>query len=187
MFCSLSAFLPSFGTTLQTLRDVEGPLTKTFKAIFDNSIEFGGSLFGVAATLLCDFINNDPQSLKEVYESGIARSFLAVLTEKRVPKSAECLIPIPNVIRSLCLTSDVSTYLLDQQPLDHLMHLFLDPEFSRVLTVENAFNVGSGLDELLRHAIVLREPGMKAIVRVLHELIKMGEKMIERLPVTIPG
>ncbi len=178
LLCSLSASIATLsGGALQTLRDADGPITKSFKLIFDNSLEFGGALFGVAAALLCDLINNDPQSLKEVYENGVATSFLSVLSEGRVPLSIDCIRPLPNVIRSLCLTSDVSTYLLNQRPLEHMLNMYIGSEICENLDVESAVEIGIGLDELMRHVTTLREPGVNAMGRVISLLADAGSKL----------
>ncbi|KAK3304364.1 uncharacterized protein B0T15DRAFT_503638 [Chaetomium strumarium] len=93
-----SAF--SYGaTTERLLRNLvdNTALLSSLRVIAEDMRVFGTVVWTNAATLLSDFINNDPTSFAAISESGMVQSFLATLTGRTVtlPKPAGTPTPEP--------------------------------------------------------------------------------------------
>jgi hypothetical protein len=54
------------------------------------------------------------------------------------------------------------------------MDIFTNPLYYRVLDMEHAFALGGGIEELMRHANAMREPGFVAIHETLEHLCYIG-------------
>ena len=160
--------------------------------IMDHVNVFGGHLASLVATLLSDVMNNDPQIVYYIHESGIAKSFLTMILGKHdgeliepiIPPVAELIMAIPNVVAALALTADGAKAVKEARPFPSLLRLFYHPDFampkSRCLLSEMTSIFGTGLDEIMRHVAILRSEILIAMAEAIKNVVKMATDLAKR-------
>ena len=159
-------------------------LTAVFREILDHVDSYGGVLAALVATFLSDVMNHDPQVVHYVHSSGLAKAFLALMTEPpeaaRAPE-ASLLMAVPNVLMALALTEAGARAVAAAAPFPALLAVFTDPAHampqSRCLLNELAAIVGTGLDELMRHNPGLRPACLRAAVGALQRTAALGQRL----------
>ncbi|GKY98288.1 hypothetical protein MPSEU_000786400 [Mayamaea pseudoterrestris] len=164
--------------------------------IMDDVTLFGGHLASLVATLLADIMNNDPLIVHYVHESGIAKSFLRMVTGKQsgenhepvMPPVAELVMAIPNVLGALSLTEDGAKAVKSAAPFPALLRIFYHPAFampmSRCLLNEVTSAFGTGLDEIMRHVERLKTDILASVAAALFDVLKMAEDLAVREALT---
>jgi hypothetical protein len=163
-------------------------LTDSVKEILDHVDSYGGVLAALIASVLSDVMNSDPQVVHHVHASGLAKSFLRMLTGDNggssLPPVPELLMAIPNVLSALSLTEDGATVVIEANPFPTLLSLFHNPEYampkSRCLLNEMTAIVGTGMDEIMRHVPRLRPLVINAIVQMMRNVVEIGSKLVEQ-------
>ncbi|KAL7543885.1 hypothetical protein ACHAXR_013277 [Thalassiosira sp. AJA248-18] len=171
--------------------------------IMDNVDAYGGVLAALVATFLSDVMNSDPQVVHYVHESGLAKSFLSILSrsgsgggadvlkgpvskwdeyEPLVEPSPELIMALPNVITALSLTEAGAKEVAEANPFPALFSIFCSPKYvmphSRCLLNEMAAIVGTGLDELMRHNPPLRSLVLSALVKIMNRVAHIGKELL---------
>mmetsp|Transcript_22179 Transcript_22179/g.25505 ORF Transcript_22179/g.25505 Transcript_22179/m.25505 type:complete len:1567 (+) Transcript_22179:308-5008(+) len=181
---------PSGGTQLR-----KPELTMALIDILDHVPCYGGMLAALTATLLSDVMNSDPLLVHHVHSSGIATSFLNMMSaEKKVddngleylvqslPPISELLMALPNVLSALALTEEGAAVVRKKNPFPSLFALFMSPKYtmprSRCLLNEMTAIVGTGIDELMRHVPVVKNLGIKSLVDALKRLVVIGQILV---------
>jgi hypothetical protein len=162
-------------------------MTAVVKEILDHVDSYGGVLAALVSSLLSDVMNSDPQVVHHVHGSGLAESFLRMLSNKdesgtpTLPPVAELIMALPSVLSAMSLTHDGATAVLEANPFPGLLAIFYNPAFampkSRCMLNEMTSIVGTGLDEVMRHVPRLRPLVMKAIVEAMMNVVNMGSEL----------
>jgi E3 ubiquitin-protein ligase HUWE1 len=164
-------------------------LTAAVIEILDNVDVYGGHLAALIATLLSDVMNSDPHVVQYVHESGLARSFLKMLSMPPSdvpipPPVPELIMAIPNVLAALALTEAGSKAIEEANPFAALLKIFHHPKYamprSRCLLNEMTAIVGTGLDEIMRNVQSLKGPICRAIANALLDVVSFGQLVVSK-------
>lgn len=189
---SASTTAPSGGTQLR-----KPEFTQALIDIMDNVTLYGGHLASLIATLLSDVLNGDPHVVHYVHKTGIAKSFLDMLTGKKttddagtveyepiLPPVPELIMALPNVIAALALTEDGAKAIKEVNPFPAMLRLFRHPKYampqSRCLLNEMTAIVGTGLDEVMRHTPLLKPLVVSAIADALNRIVLVADDLTKR-------
>ena len=118
-------------------------------------MEYGGVIVSLAAALLSDVMNADPQTVKSVWSSGLASLFMSMVSSRSVSPTAELILAIPPLLASLSLTEDGANKVLEVNPFPAALSIFHDARYvmplSRSMQNDLPAIFGTNLDEVVRH------------------------------------
>uniref|UniRef100_A0A3Q3DDN9 E3 ubiquitin-protein ligase HUWE1 n=1 Tax=Hippocampus comes TaxID=109280 RepID=A0A3Q3DDN9_HIPCM len=145
---------PAFSDGIRHVMD--GSLPTSLKHIISNAEYYGPSLF-----LLGEF-------------------FLQSLSD--VPATREVLGSLPNVFSALCLNARGLLSFVRCQPFERLFKVLLSPDYLPAMRRrrssdplgDTASNLGSAVDELMRHQPTLKTDATTAIIKLLEEICNLG-------------
>jgi hypothetical protein len=158
--------------------------TAVISLIFKNCRIFPSLILSFAFNILAEVINNDPGYLTHMLSSGVvAEAFSAMETT-----CEGCFFPLSSysplltmelfngmsaLLSAVCLTADGMQLLESRRALDTFFKLMLDPRaytpFTQVLMDEYPRQVGSNMEELLRHYPSLTKAATESLIRALNE------------------
>ena len=161
-------------------------LTEALIEIMENVEAYGGHLASLIATLMSDVMNSDPHVVRHVHETGLAKSFIKMLTggpdsDPILPRVPELIMAVPNVLSALALTEDGANAVKEANPFPAMLRLFYHPKYampkSRCLLNEMTAIVGTGLDEIMRHVQSMRPLILDAIAEAMNKVAALGEEL----------
>jgi len=184
--------IPNLGDSIRHM--MEGSLPNSLKHIISNADYYGPSLFLLATDVVQLFIFQEPSQLSQLQENGLTDVILYALLRKNVPATREVLGSLPTVFSALCLNTNGLNAFIQSKPFDKLFQVLLSPDYLPAMrrrrnqdqvnaTTLNAASssssgtasqLGSAMDELMRHQPSLRVEAMNAIINLLNKLIEMG-------------
>lgn len=161
----------SFGAnTDRLLRNLvdNSALLANLRVIIENTRTFGSVVWTNAASLLSDFLNNDPTSFAAISESGMIQSFLGALTGRTVALPKPPGTPKPEANEddeagSPAYSDDSVTFETDERPHPPTQEMLEAPRehpARGVLASSDAINI---IPSIL-NSISLNNQGMKMIV-----------------------
>lgn len=168
---SLGTYAP--GSTARICGPEESLLPHCLCIIFRRAKDFGGGVFSLAATVMSDLIHKDPTCFPVLDAAGLPSAFMDSLMDG-VLCSAEAIACIPQCLDALCLNSNGLQAVKDRNTLRCFVKIFTSRTYLRVLTGDTPVSLSSGLDELMRHASVLRGPGVDMLIEILNDIVKIG-------------
>jgi len=158
-------------------------LTKVLIDIMRNTLSFNGSVLARASALFSDIISNDPSVVSYVHSSGLASSFLSMLSATaRIPASSEMVADIPNILATLAINNDGLQAVVNANPFPAILRIFYSPEFilpsSRCLHGLIPSNIGSCLEELVSsHTAQLRPLVLREVGVAIRKLVAIGQQV----------
>lgn len=128
------------------------------------------------------FIFQEPSLLSSLQDRGLTEVVLNSLLVKDVPATREVLAALPNVFSALCLNTRGLDAFVQFKPFDKLFKVLISPEYlaafrkrkSSEAFGDTASNLGTAMDELMRHQPSLRKEAIKSIIGLLQEIIRLG-------------
>jgi len=160
----------SFGAnTDRLLRNLvdNSSLLRSLRVIIENTRVFGSVVWTNAASLLSDFLNNDPTSFAAISESGLIQSFLSTLTGREVTLPKPPGSPKPEQegedVSSPDYSDDSITFEPDTRPHPPTAEMLEEPRENLaqgILASSDAINV---IPPIL-NSISLNNQGMKMVV-----------------------
>ncbi|XP_069142505.1 E3 ubiquitin-protein ligase HUWE1-like isoform X2 [Argopecten irradians] len=170
----------SFSESIRHL--MEGSLPKSLQHIISNAEYYGPSLFLLATDVVTVYVFQEPSLLSSLQDSGLTDVVLHALLIKDMPATREVLVSLPNVFSALCLNTRGLEAFVQCKPFDRLFKVLLSPNYLPAMRRrrssdhfgDTASNLGSAMDELMRHQPSLRTDATKAIIKVLEEICAMG-------------
>ncbi|CAL1353898.1 unnamed protein product [Linum trigynum] len=168
---SLGTYAP--GNTSRIYGSEESLLPQCLSIIFRRAKDFGGGVFSLAATVMSDLIHKDPTCFSVLDAAGLPSAFLDAIMDG-VLCSAEAIICIPQCLDALCLNNNGLQAVKDCNALRCFVKIFTSRTYLRALTGETPVSLSSGLDELMRHASSLREPGVDMLIEILSCIARIG-------------
>ena len=141
--------------------------------VIRNPVYYGITLWFLAAKWVTDFCNNEPNLIPVLQDAGVTEAILNVLSTD-IPASPEILSELPNLLAALCLNETGLAAFIKARPLNAISDIFMSRKYLSSMGNDTAAAMGSAMDELLRHQPALREPGIKAIVAMVENLIVLG-------------
>ncbi len=187
--------VPNLGDSIRHM--MEGSLPNSLKHIISNADYYGASLFLLSTDVVQLFIFQEPSQLSQLQENGLTDVILYALLKKNVPATREVLGSLPTVFSALCLNTNGLNAFIESKPFDKLFQVLLSPDYLPAMkrrrnadqvnggaTTLNgagassssgtASQLGSAMDELMRHQPTLRVEAINSIIKLLNQLIEMG-------------
>lgn len=168
---SLGTYAP--GSTARIYGTEESLLPQCLCIIFRRAKDFGGGVFSLAATVMSDLIHKDPTCFPILDAAGLPSAFLDAIMDA-VLCSAEAITCIPQCLDALCLNNNGLQAVKDRNALRCFVKIFTSKTYLRALTGDTPGSLSSGLDELMRHASVLRGAGVDMLLEILNAIAKFG-------------
>jgi E3 ubiquitin-protein ligase HUWE1 len=161
---------------------MEGTLPESLKHIISNSEYYGPSLFLLATDVVTVYVFQEPSLLSSLQDNGLTDVVLQALLKKDVPATREVLGSLPNVFSALCLNTRGLESFVKYNPFDKLFRVFISPVYLSAMRRrrssdpmgDTASNIGNAMDELMRNQPSLKTPAIKAIIKLLEEIVELG-------------
>jgi E3 ubiquitin-protein ligase HUWE1 len=161
---------------------MEGTLPESLKHIISNSEYYGPSLFLLATDVVTVYVFQEPSLLSSLQDNGLTDVVLQALLKKDVPATREVLGSLPNVFSALCLNTRGMESFMKYNPFDKLFRVFISPVYLSAMRRrrssdpmgDTASNIGNAMDELMRNQPSLKTPAIKAIIKLLEEIVELG-------------
>uniref|UniRef100_A0A7N8X519 E3 ubiquitin-protein ligase HUWE1 n=1 Tax=Mastacembelus armatus TaxID=205130 RepID=A0A7N8X519_9TELE len=171
---------PAFSDGIRHVMD--GSLPTSLKHIISNAEYYGPSLFLLATEVVTVFVFQEPSLLSSLQDNGLTDVMLHALLIKDVPATREVLGSLPNVFSALCLNARGLHSFVQCQPFDRLFKVLLSPDYLPAMRRrrssdplgDTASNLGSAVDELMRHQPTLKTDATTAIIKLLEEICNLG-------------
>ncbi|XP_036389844.1 E3 ubiquitin-protein ligase HUWE1 [Megalops cyprinoides] len=171
---------PAFSDAIRHVMD--GSLPTSLKHIISNAEYYGPSLFLLATEVVTVFVFQEPSLLSSLQDNGLTDVMLHALLIKDVPATREVLGSLPNVFSALCLNARGLHSFVQCQPFERLFKVLLSPDYLPAMRRrrssdplgDTASNLGSAVDELMRHQPTLKTDATTAIIKLLEEICNLG-------------
>ncbi|XP_041093093.1 E3 ubiquitin-protein ligase HUWE1-like [Polyodon spathula] len=171
---------PAFSDGIRHVMD--GSLPTSLKHIISNAEYYGPSLFLLATEVVTVFVFQEPSLLSSLQDNGLTDVMLHALLIKDVPATREVLGSLPNVFSALCLNARGLQSFVQCQPFGRLFKVLLSPDYLPAMRRrrssdplgDTASNLGSAVDELMRHQPTLKTDATTAIIKLLEEICNLG-------------
>ncbi|XP_061129144.1 E3 ubiquitin-protein ligase HUWE1 isoform X8 [Syngnathus typhle] len=171
---------PAFSDGIRHVMD--GSLPTSLKHIISNAEYYGPSLFLLATEVVTVFVFQEPSLLSSLQDNGLTDVMLHALLIKDVPATREVLGSLPNVFSALCLNARGLLSFVRCQPFERLFKVLLSPDYLPAMRRrrssdplgDTASNLGSAVDELMRHQPTLKTDATTAIIKLLEEICNLG-------------
>nr|XP_057941106.1 E3 ubiquitin-protein ligase HUWE1 isoform X7 [Doryrhamphus excisus] len=171
---------PAFSDGIRHVMD--GSLPTSLKHIISNAEYYGPSLFLLATEVVTVFVFQEPSLLSSLQDNGLTDVMLHALLIKDVPATREVLGSLPNVFSALCLNARGLHSFVQCQPFERLFKVLLSPDYLPAMRRrrssdplgDTASNLGSAVDELMRHQPTLKTDATTAIIKLLEEICNLG-------------
>uniref|UniRef100_A0A803SW52 E3 ubiquitin-protein ligase HUWE1 n=1 Tax=Anolis carolinensis TaxID=28377 RepID=A0A803SW52_ANOCA len=171
---------PAFSDGIRHVMD--GSLPASLKHIISNAEYYGPSLFLLATEVVTVFVFQEPSLLSSLQDNGLTDVMLHALLIKDVPATREVLGSLPNVFSALCLNARGLQSFVQCQPFERLFKVLLSPDYLPAMRRrrssdplgDTASNLGSAVDELMRHQPTLKTDATTAIIKLLEEICNLG-------------
>ncbi|XP_056665905.1 E3 ubiquitin-protein ligase HUWE1-like [Monodelphis domestica] len=171
---------PAFSDAIRHVMD--GSLPTSLKHIISNAEYYGPSLFLLATEVVTVFVFQEPSFLSSLQDNGLTDVMLHALLIKDVPSTREVLGSLPNVFSALCLNARGLQSFVQCQPFERLFKVLLSPDYLPAMRRrrssdplgDTASNLGSAVDELMRHQPTLKTDATTAIIKLLEEICNLG-------------
>ena len=158
-----------------------GNFPRSIRHIISNAEYYGPSLFLLATDVVSVYVYHEPSLLSTLQDNGLTDVVLYALLVKEVPSTKEVLASLPNVFTALCLNLRGLEAFVELKPFERLFKIFLSPDYLQAMRRrrsesigDTASSLGNAMDELMRHQPSLRVEAISAIIKLLHELCKLG-------------
>lgn len=161
---------------------MEATLPESLKHIISNSEYYGPSLFLLATDVVTVYVFQEPSLLSSLQDNGLTDVVLQALLKKDVPATREVLGSLPNVFSALCLNTRGLESFVKYNPFDKLFRVLISPVYLSAMRRrrssdpmgDTANNIGNAMDELMRNQPSLKTPAIKAIIKLLEEIVDLG-------------
>ncbi|OBS83180.1 hypothetical protein A6R68_22836, partial [Neotoma lepida] len=126
-----------------------------------------------ATEVVTVFVFQEPSLLSSLQDNGLTDVMLHALLIKDVPATREVLGSLPNVFSALCLNARGLQSFVQCQPFERLFKVLLSPDYLPAMRRrrssdplgDTASNLGSAVDELMRHQPTLKTDATTAIIK----------------------
>jgi E3 ubiquitin-protein ligase HUWE1 len=161
---------------------MEATLPESLKHIISNSEYYGPSLFLLATDVVTVYVFQEPLLLSSLQDNGLTDVVLQALLKKDVPATREVLGSLPNVFSALCLNTRGLESFVKYNPFEKLFRVLISPVYLSAMRRrrssdpmgDTASNIGNAMDELMRNQPSLKTPAIKAIIKLLEEIVELG-------------
>lgn len=159
-------------------------LYASLRAMFTAAPIFGGTLFGLAASVMTDLIHHEPQAFRQLDEAGLPEAYLDAVAAGVLPTS-DAVLSIPNALVALCLNQSGLARVADTHALAALVPILTSRKYVKALAGDVPASLGTSLEELFRFVPQLRPAGVDTLVALLRGLAVLGGAVLG--PGGLPG
>ncbi|CAF3792804.1 unnamed protein product [Rotaria magnacalcarata] len=161
---------------------MDGSLPNSLKYIISNVEYYGSSLFHLAADVITSFVFQEPSQLSSLQDNGLTDVLMHALLKRDVPATCDIFVLLPNIFSALCLNKRGLENFMEYKLLDKLLRDLLSPEYLTLMrkrrVTDEMYDTGSWLgnavNQLTRNQISLRSEAMKSIIKLLEQLVELG-------------
>ena len=161
---------------------METSLPRSLRHVISNCEYYGASLFLLAMEVIQIYVFQEPSLLSNMQETGLTDIILQALLVKEPPSTKEVLANMPNIFTALCLNEAGLNEFKKYDPFDKMFKVLICPEYLQAMKRRRSSDsvadtpavLGSSVDELMRHQNSLRLPAIQAIIKLLKELVIIG-------------
>lgn len=174
---SIYRLLTSSGTEGGIRNLIDSTLLQDIHLILENRRFFGASILSFALNIMATFVHNEPTSLSIIQEAQLPAKFYNSV-EEYIEPHIDILTVIFNVISACCLNENGLNEFMQRSDtiIGKIFEMFTSVNHIKVLSEkENAVNIGSSVDELIRHQPSLKPKVLNAINHQLDRISEIGE------------
>ncbi|KAK3132463.1 hypothetical protein QOZ80_6AG0522110 [Eleusine coracana subsp. coracana] len=168
---SLATYVP--GTSARVDGAEENMLPSCLCTIFRRAKDFGGGVFSLAANVMSDLIHKDPTCYTILDAAGLPHAFLDAIMGG-VLHNSDAVSCIPQSLDALCLNNSGLQLVKDRNALRCFVKIFTSRSYLKALSGDTTGALSGGLDELMRHASLLRSSGVDMLIEILNSISKLG-------------
>ncbi|CAG8444226.1 3604_t:CDS:10 [Ambispora leptoticha] len=174
MFKFVLHMMQTSGTADGLRNLIETSLPESLNKVLDHPI-FGSSIYSLAIHLMATFIHNEPTSLPIMQEARLPQTFLSSISTE-IPTSVDVLQQIPNAFGAICLNAQGLEMFNEANPINKFFTIFTSQEHVRSIQEGDiASQLGTSIDELMRHHPSLKPTAMNAIIDMLKRIVEIGQ------------
>ncbi|XP_065829189.1 E3 ubiquitin-protein ligase HUWE1-like [Oscarella lobularis] len=170
----------AFADSIRSIMD--SSLPTSLKHIISNSEYYGPPLYHLATDVVTVYVFHEPSLLSPLQDTGLTGVMLNSLILKDIPATKDVLGSLPNMLSALCLNQRGLDAFVNCHPFKRLFKVMLSPEYLPAMKRrrnaddfdDTATNLGSAMDELMRHQPTLKSDAMAGVVQLLEQLCEMG-------------
>jgi E3 ubiquitin-protein ligase HUWE1 len=155
------------------LNVLEGILPEAMKTVFRTPAKYGGAVYSLFISILSTLIHNEPAAYNALNNTGIPAAFLESLVGELLPSSS-ALSAIPGALSAICLNEEARAKVAEMNIIAPLFAVFANPKYINCLQKRN-INIGSSMDELLRHNPTLKPKALEACLTMLEDIVAYGQ------------
>ncbi|PAV89438.1 hypothetical protein WR25_24388 [Diploscapter pachys] len=161
---------------------MEGDLPEALIHILSNSDYYSSSLFHQTIQLITNFIYQEPGQLTLLQQKHIPFVMLQCLLRKELPTSRDVITHLANVFTALCLNDKGLKQFTAYEPFDQFFKIIISIKFLTTMKkrrsemTDAAQNVGTALDDLLRHQPTLRQSMLNSLIKILDRLVSISQR-----------
>ncbi|TIB37190.1 hypothetical protein E3P86_02254 [Wallemia ichthyophaga] len=173
---SIYRLLTSSGTEGGIRNLIDTTLLQDIHLILENRRFFGASITSFALNIMATFVHNEPTSLSIIQEAQLPAKFYNSI-EEYIEPHIDILTVIFNVISACCLNENGLNEFMQRSDtiIGKIFEMFTSATHIKVLSEkENAVNIGSSVDELIRHQPSLKPKVLNAINGQLDRIAEIG-------------
>jgi E3 ubiquitin-protein ligase HUWE1 len=171
---AIHRLMTTSGTTEGLRNLIDTSLLSSVKKVMENRFIFGPQVFALVTNIAATFVHNEPTSLTTLQEAKVPDALYDSL-ERAIPASNDVLQAVPNAIGAFCLNQAGLDHFLTRDLIAKYFAIFTSPAHYELLRDrDSAVNLGSAIDELVRHHPTLKAKILDTIFSIFVEFKRMG-------------
>lgn len=176
---SLHRMMQSSGTSEGMRGLIDTSVLKSVQTIIEYRGIFGPPVLPIAINIVATFVHNEPTSLTAIQEAKLPETIFKAF-EAGIEPSFEVIQSIPNVLGALCLNQAGQDQLAAHPSIIPALFSILTSEthLKVLLEKENAANIGSSIDELVRHHPTLKNIVFNSVISTLKKIEMLGKEFV---------
>ena len=174
---SIYRLLTSSGTEDGMRNLIDTSLLQDIHTIIDHRQQFGASILSYALNIMATFVHNEPTSLSIIQEAKLPSKFYDAI-EVNIEPSFDVINVVFYVISACCLNENGLKEFVERSDkiIPKIFEIFTSEPHVRILSEkENAMNIGSSVDELIRHQPSLKPKVLTAINNQIDNIVNIGQ------------
>lgn len=175
---AIHRLMTTSGTTEGLRNLIDTSLLSSAKKVMEHRFIFGPQVFALVTNVAATFVHNEPTSLTTLQEAKVPDALYGSL-ERAIPASNDVLQAVPNAIGAFCLNQTGLDHFLARDLISKYFAIFTSPaHYDLLRDRDSAVNLGSAIDELVRHHPTLKSKVLDTIFDILREFKRMGAAFV---------
>ena len=157
---------------------IDTSLLASVKKVRENRFILGPQVFALVINIPATFVHNEQTSLTTLQEAKVPDALYDSL-ERAIPASNDVLRAVANAIGAFCLNQAGLDHFLTRDLIAKYFAVFTSPAHYVLLRDrDSAVNLGSAIDELVRHHPTLKAKMLDTIFSIFVEFKRMGSDYV---------